>query len=647
MSSPKNTSSSDPDEYEETRPNRWTGPPTSWLNLTEPERGLADSLDTIRNADLSVHLFNAHALRRRARELEGAEDSEAINEFPGMPKEDQAFNPPKSWTAWPLPPEDVPRTGERIGTENIFDEYTFKREEYWAPSRELEDVLTGVTLRFAKEIFMGRKEGIAEVYADRANEKARMDIEEDVDDTGSEYHNSSDEESAIEEATRSPKADVFLKPVVSADDEHSRQLLLPSIRHTLSKLDEVLMALHHARKTCYRYSHSEAGTTDDDESIADTNYSEQGPTSPSKRPVGRPRKFANLPNRAKADSYHGIDAEPQHIDKNNRPRSKSTQAGRPKKTYDRLDGETQQDYLIRVARLQKKPLPVFAPPAEPKSPGTSLSPRRGRSRSQSAPARRATSEELRILRRRKLGLRDWSEVLGIAALVGGFDKDVLDRAMKRCTDLFGEEMLVNRMEEVPFAEREGGNEVVRYVPEFIPAFEAVVGDSSSSDDGSGVDSDSESDSKSESEHQTKIMPGARTASHPSRQAVFCPIPACPRRIQGFKDVPAMKRHLERGHKILKEDVEDYILPSDEEMDGAVHVDGFLRPVKRATGLRGQYRKKGAKKRKASESESESDEDENGGSGNGYVDDEEDVVGDVDAEGDEAESGNESSDSRSE
>ncbi len=65
--------SSQDDHYEDVRPNRWKGPLSTWHSLTEQERGLAASLDTLRNEDLSVHLFNAHALKRRAREIEEKE----------------------------------------------------------------------------------------------------------------------------------------------------------------------------------------------------------------------------------------------------------------------------------------------------------------------------------------------------------------------------------------------------------------------------------------------------------------------------------------------------------------------------------------------------------------------------------------------
>lgn len=47
---------------------------------------------------------------------------------------------------------------------------------------------------------------------------------------------------------------------------------------------------------------------------------------------------------------------------------------------------------------------------------------------------------------RKPGLRDWSEVLGIASLIG-WDPAVIDRARHRCRDLFGEDMHLFTMAE--------------------------------------------------------------------------------------------------------------------------------------------------------------------------------------------------------
>lgn len=49
----------------------------------------------------------------------------------------------------------------------------------------------------------------------------------------------------------------------------------------------------------------------------------------------------------------------------------------------------------------------------------------------------------------------------------------------------------------------------------------------------------------------------------------------------------LKRHLRHVHKLSEKEVEGYFPPSDEEMDGAVHVDGFMRPIKNKRGQRGK------------------------------------------------------------
>jgi len=62
----------------------------------------------------------------------------------------------------------------------------------------------------------------------------------------------------------------------------------------------------------------------------------------------------------------------------------------------------------------------------------------------------------------RIGLRDWSDVLGIAALQG-WDGVVIDAAAKRCAALFGEGMDFR----VLGAEGEEGEKevVLRYGPE--------------------------------------------------------------------------------------------------------------------------------------------------------------------------------------
>lgn len=469
------------------------------------------------------------------------------DEYPAIQVEDQIFRPPKTWTAWPLPPDEVPRSDEQRGSDASDEKYTYKRSEVRWASRELEDVLMGVTLKSAKERFESREEaGHDDGLLREKGKKDHSSMKEDEEDVIS---MDGIEESA-DAKTEALKPAPRMRPILSADDERSRVLLRPSIRHTLSKLDEVLMALHHARKTCRRYSLSEVNTDDED-------GSQVGERSSPKKPQGRPRKFLDLPDRS---IVSGIEQNP---DDASLFRTKKTHRGRPQKAYPRIPGENQQDYLIRIARIQKKPLPSFAPlpPAKFKEELDS-SPEKKRS-----PNKRATVGELDMRDRRKLRLRDWSEVLGSAALVG-FSEAVIERATQRCANLFGEGMVMKTMIETGFGDEDASVNKT-YRPEPIPA----LGDDT-------YESEDDEEEESSSDKSTlSLTTRARSKGLVRVNKVFCPMSDCPRKREGFRHNIALKKHLQSSHQIPYEKVEEYILPSDDEMDGAVHVDGFLRRVR--------------------------------------------------------------------
>jgi hypothetical protein len=319
---------------------------------------------------------------------------------------------------------------------------------------------------------------------------------------------------------------------------------------------------------------------------------EEEPTTPIKKPVGRPRKFANLPDRSRS----GEGSQSQATDDTDLFRAKKTHRGRPQKVYERLEGESQYDYLIRISRIQKKPLPAFAPPRE-----TLELPEPGRSGK--SPVKRATEEEKEKDRQRRIRPRDWSEVLGAAALVG-FPSEVIARATQRCANLFGESMSMRSMVEMPFS-KESGDGLTHYQPQAIPDFrdEEVI-ESSESDDLDG----SSSELNSEKMHKARSKRPIKLGQALLRQTCFCPLPDCPRKTRGFIGIGKLKKHLQRGHQIAKDELDEYMLPSDEEMDGAVHVDGFLKPLKQRGGPRGKYKKEGKRSRDESE-EDESEEQE--------------------------------------
>jgi len=487
-----------------------------------------------------------------------------------------------------LPPNHVPRDGEKVGEED--DEgFTYKRREKERPSGVLEDILVGLSLKSAKERFEGRKWAAKEEFAESRGEEEGLVA---APGSGSEEEDE-DVEPVIKEG---PKETEYLRPIVSADDERSREILLPTVRHTLSKLDDVLMALHHARKTCRRYSSVSAPDSDDEfhsavEEEQDVEEVEDIPRVT--KPVGRPKKFENLTHRGRPDE---VEEEEEEEDRTFMPtdhlRPKKPGRGRNPKQYPRLEAENDREYLIRVARLQKKPIPLFSDQAASPSPVRkspqrvpSPSPVRKPPKKSPTPRKNSAPPEERARKRQKgLGLRDWSEVLGSAALVG-FPPDVIARATQRCANIFGEGMSMRTMIEGPF-DAEDADTLTTYQPEPIPDFASESDSAESSDD----DSDASIPENIYTSRQSRPVGLA-----PKVELCFCPIPNCPRQIRGFNSTHKMREHLKNGHKMSMEQIKEFEVPSDEEMDGAVHVDGFLRPGKRV--LRGPDRKP-RKRRKA-------------------------------------------------
>ncbi|TGO89283.1 hypothetical protein BPOR_0116g00090 [Botrytis porri] len=549
MSSPTNSTFTN---FSPSRENRWNGPPSTWQQITEEERGLAASLDELRNRDLSLHLYNAFALKKRAK------NSNADGTVHGE-DEDQddsnGFAPPKKWTAWPIEATEVPREGEQIGPDDLDEVFTLRRKEATNLSRDLEDELIGVTLKYSRERFLQRE------TAEDHERQVENSVAEEMNIDEPQQEQSEDpeiEDNGIRKSSEPPLSTTILRPEISADDERSRELLRPSIRHTISRLNDVLMALHHARKTCRQYAAQAEFDTDVECSRATSIAGDATDRdSPVKKPVGRPRKLQSIDPAAVplfAPNENGLD-DPKLW------RVKKTHRGRPKKVYERLEGESQHEYLTRIARIQKKPLPIFAPPIELSTPKrektpTSVSPHK---------SPRKLSEKKR---KQMLGLRDWREVLGSAALVG-FSPNVIARATQRCADLFGGNMIMRTMVEGPVV---GGKDdkVTEYHPGMIPDLNESEESGASFDEDDNESSDSASDTEN-----------ADSEGH-----------------------PPTKRNASR-------------IDSDEEMDGAVHTDRFLKPL---TGKRG-WRGTDKEKRKRSKSgvdmgdrKQESDEEESEASG---------------------------------
>lgn len=174
-------------------------------------------------------------------------------------------------------------------------------------------------------------------------------------------------------------------------------------------------------------------------------------------------------------------------------------------------------------------------------------------------------------------------MLGSAALVG-FSPDVIARATQRCADLFGEGMTMMSLAEAPFSQKDA-DLVTTYLPEELP-------DLGPEDDGSQNEDESSDDlqqSNAEVSRSSSRAPKQTPAAVPRNQTWFCPFEDCTRQVQGFGYVSGLRRHLARSHKMTEDEI-DELLDDDQEMDGAIHVDGFLKPMRNKRGLRGTDKK---------------------------------------------------------
>ena len=320
------------------RPNKYHGPSSTWRNWTAPERELAASLDQLIAKDLSVHLYNAFKLKQRKRsqhEHPQAHMSKVGDEAGDM----NAWTPSKVWTAWPLPPETVPRESEGehwAETVTLPPPYIVRPR---MPGDALRELLVAQVLRKARYNFWERKwEGV-------------------------------DEE----------QAPAKLNSVVMADDEQASEILRPTIQHALSRLDCLLMGLHHARSACL-------GT---DDSASECQSQRRG----------RAELRSNTGKRKRAnDAETGMASDA--------PVESESESSMASKSKSRTESRTQ----------------------------------RARSSSR-IPINQKISQ-----RKSRLGLRDWSDVLGVASLTG-WHPAVVEKAATRCAGLFEEAITFRTLKE--------------------------------------------------------------------------------------------------------------------------------------------------------------------------------------------------------
>ncbi|KAF4472509.1 hypothetical protein FALBO_590 [Fusarium albosuccineum] len=575
------------EDLHEHRPNRWTGPKSTWRTLTEEDRLLFQSMKQLQDQDLALHLYNAFALKRRGRD-EGTAQDLLVKTEDGQ---DAVWAPPKLWTAWPVKHKQVPRETLINSQHDEDDRFTFRKQEEILPSTELEEEISATILRTAKRRFRRRKSKMAQPsieepsasYGESGNDTSDVLSRESSVKPGIEDES---DKVAVDTEERRParwRRPKDYEPVESTNDELSYQLLRPSVRHILSQLDATLSILNNSRVAGMSYL-SDSSTEDESDS-----------QSGQKRSRGRPRKL----------SHESASPSPG-------PAAKSSRRGRPRKVHVPRDGETHEEMLLRVARESHRKLPTTPKDRDDAFEEWMRKGEEAAERERALSLKRELSQGVETeddgstggtnadRRLARWGLRDWSDVLGAAA-IAGFSGDVIARTARRCANLFQEGMAVRTLNEVPVSHG-SGVKTVEYRPETVQLSYSDSDADDESDDAADLTqrrvasrqasiahSSRSPDSLRSSRRSTRSpAPSSAAARSPRSRSgsagglLFCPIPSCDRAARGFARKANLRRHLELVHQGQTEE-----LDSDDEVMGGVHVDGFLKPIVPGRGWRGE------------------------------------------------------------
>lgn len=537
--------------------------------------------------------------------------------------------------------DKVPAPDFMRRTDEADVEDTTKKAILDFPSTALHEAISATILRIAKEKFESRP------WEEDELDDASLDGE--VSDVHSDETNGSDSQSDrpgarsrsiprpikreggtggegtgkqpqnSEENINSPK-EGYLRPSVATDDDISYTLLRPSVRHILSKLDDTLDILHIFQDSTMDYLSDSVESDASASSHFSHPSSREGQRSGMKGKRGRPRKDGTASASRRSEPISGTDdqlskktgqpstARPStQSDALGDKKGKKTKRGRPKKTYERLQDESEREYAIRIARLQKKPIPTFADldsgaeaGRESEEENVTKTPR------SNSKSKRTVTKELSPERPKTKKVpgdrwkssakpRDWRNVLG-AAMLAGFPPEAVDRAARRCADLFGQSMEFHTLTEGPVGQTDAVK-TTRYVPgmprppllesedEEPPPPKTRYGTrgSSTAADATSTGERGSSYGHSGSAAQPNSM-RSRSRSASVAGSYFCTFGDCPRATEGFSRRQNLLRHLKLVHGFEGDSIPVEV-DSEDEMYGGVHVDGFLKPIKIRPGWR--------------------------------------------------------------
>ncbi|KAK0630194.1 hypothetical protein B0T17DRAFT_215062 [Bombardia bombarda] len=417
-------------------------------------------------------------------------------------------------------------------------------------------------------------------------------------------------------------------PIPSADDDLSYKIICPATRRILGKLDDTLTVLHNTHMA-YVLGRRDWDHNDDSKSMR---FSQKRGRS------GRDRKRRDS---SQATSMDGTETERSvtHRRKKRKTERRSTSRSSMSRSewsesHASVDGTETEGSVTHRRKKRRRSVSRSSQSRSERSNqhyssggGTdtaggitegsqsysdwSDSESGSGSRSGLNSPSRSTSRRRRRSRRHRHQpiLRDWRDVLGAAA-VAGFSPSVMARATQRCANIFGQETANLTLFEEPVVAAGSGatttaapHRNTRYAPGVWPI--------------PSEDEDEEEELRLETEQRTTVSRQSSTSrltspSEPEQPAegraasggtpkggsrkrsatpaggaslkFKCPHANCPAAVRGFARKYHLIRHLEKKHdeSAAALEAKEY----EKEMYGAVHVDGFLKPIKMQKGWRG-------------------------------------------------------------
>jgi hypothetical protein len=447
--------------------------------------------------------------------------------------------------------------------------YTLRMPTRQMPSDALEEAISAAILRFAKEKFEGRP--LAEASLGRSTEDSNEEASDSASGRSRSRSKSRSRSAKPESGPESGAMDVDesnragergnredLKPMVSADDELSYDLLRPSVRHLLSKLDNVLTILHNSREATVSYVSDSSDSNASGSSGPNQRSTRSKSQSPVKRKRGRPRKVltASVGNGSEpptgTSDYEAGEATAT-------PSAGKGKRGRPKKRHTRLEGESDRAYAVRIARLQKRPIPIFSDypvsgagqePAVAEEDVTATNPSNKRERIRSPGGSPIRSQNRKADTaypwKKSYALRGWRDVLRAASLAG-LPAPAIDRAARRCADLFGQSTVLHTLPEGPRTQIS----TTVYEPGMAmpPLFPSDEGEPQPTQMRPQPPSEEEGRGRSRSN-----ISRSRSRSASAGGIYHCEWPACPRATEGFSRKANLVRHLKLVHGFEGDDL---------------------------------------------------------------------------------------------